>query len=67
MTTKYETLDEYLDALDAIKEQVAKQTRGMTVKQVKAYFGRAEKELEKTTRSKVRVRRHRQTRPVGSP
>jgi hypothetical protein len=36
MQAKYETLDEYLDALDAIKEQVADRTRGMTAKQAKA-------------------------------
>ena len=38
MKAKYETLDEYLDDLDAIKEKVAEKTRGMTISQVKAYF-----------------------------
>src|SRR5438128_1305216 len=38
MTSSYETLDEYLDDLDAIKEKVADKTRGMNAKQVKAYF-----------------------------
>ena len=38
MKAKYETLDEYLDDLDAIKEKVAEKTQGMTTSQVKAYF-----------------------------
>ena len=38
MTVKYETLDEYLEDLDAIKEKVAEKTQGMTAKQVQTYF-----------------------------
>jgi hypothetical protein len=57
MKTKYETLDDYLDALDAIKEKVADETHGMTTKQVKGYFARAIRGLEMATGQKVRVRR----------
>jgi hypothetical protein len=57
MKTKYETLDDYLDALDAIKEKVADETHGMTTKEVKAYFARAIRGLEVATGQKVRVRR----------
>jgi glycine cleavage system protein P-like pyridoxal-binding family len=57
MKTTYETLDDYLDALDAIKEQVAEETQGMTAKQVKAYFARAPQTLEQTTGQRLRVRR----------
>ena len=56
MKTKYKTLDDYLDALDAIKEKVAQATQGMTTKQVKAYFARAPRRLEKATGQRVRVR-----------
>ncbi len=57
MKQNYETLDEYLDALDAIKHRVAQKTEGMTAKEVKAYFARSAPELEKVTGQKVRVRR----------
>jgi hypothetical protein len=57
MKAKYETLDDYLDALDAIKEKVADETQGMTAPQVKAYFARAARALEQATGTKVRVRR----------
>ena len=33
MKRKYETLDEYLDDLDAIKEKVAEKTSGMTTEE----------------------------------
>ncbi len=36
MKPKYQTLDDYLDALDAIKGKIAQKTRGMTIKQVLA-------------------------------
>lgn len=48
MKTSYETLDDYLDALDAIKEKVAEEARGMTAKQVKAYFARGARTLRRT-------------------
>jgi hypothetical protein len=57
MKTKYETLDEYLDALDAVKEKVADETQGMNAKQVKAYFARAARRLKTATGHGVRVRR----------
>jgi hypothetical protein len=54
MNKTYETLDEYLDDLDQIKERVADETKGMDAKQVRAYFARARLELEKITGRKVR-------------
>ena len=57
MKAKYETLDEYLDALDSIKEQVAEQTEGMNAQQAKEYFAAAARPLQEETRRKVRVRR----------
>jgi len=57
MNVKYETLDEYLDDLDAIKEQVAENTRGMTAKQILAYFARSAQRLREVTGLKLRVRR----------
>jgi hypothetical protein len=57
MKAKYETLDEYLDDLDALKEKVAEKTRGMTPKQVKAYFAQSEQRLRELTGQKLRVRR----------
>jgi hypothetical protein len=59
MKRKYETLDEYLDDLDAIKEKVADKTRGMTTKQVIAYFAGAARRLRKLTGQKLGVRRAR--------
>jgi len=59
MKVKYETLDDYLDALDAIKEKVAEETRGLNAKQVKAYFAGSFQSLEKATGKRVRVRRGR--------
>ena len=56
MKQNYETLDEYLDALDVIKEQVAQKTQGMTAKEVRAYFGGAADALKRVTGQKVRVR-----------
>lgn len=56
MKTSYETLDDYLDALDAIKEKVAEQTRGMTAKQVKAYFARGARRLQLATKPRRRSR-----------
>jgi hypothetical protein len=57
MRTKYETLDDYLEALDAIKEKVAEQTQGMPPEQVQAYFARAARALQEATGERVRVRR----------
>ncbi len=44
MKRSYETLDEYLDDLDKIKEGIAEETDGFTPKQVQAYFARARQE-----------------------
>ncbi len=57
MTANYETLNEYLDALDAIKEKVAAETQGMNAKQVQEYFAGAARRLQQATGQKVRVRR----------
>ena len=62
MNRKYETLDEYLDDLDAIKAKIAEKTRGMTTEQVLAYFAGAQQRLQDLTGLKVRVRRDRGTR-----
>lgn len=56
MKTSYETLDDYLDALDAIKEKVAEETRGMAAKQVRAYFARGARKLQQATRPRKRSR-----------
>ncbi len=53
MKAKYETLDEYLDDLDAIKEKIAERTHGMTAKQVQAYFARSAQRLRQLTGLKV--------------
>jgi hypothetical protein len=57
MNVKYETLDEYLDDLDAIKEKVAEKTRNMTAKQIKQYFAGSARRLRDLTGQKLRVRR----------
>ena len=54
---KYETLDQYLDDLDSIKEKVANKTRGMTSKQVVAYFAQSGRRLRELTGQKLRIRR----------
>jgi hypothetical protein len=43
--------------LDAIKEQVAEQTCGMTARQARAYFAGAAQRLQQATGQKVRVQR----------
>jgi hypothetical protein len=57
MKANYETLDDYLDDLDAMKEQVAEKTRGMTAQQAQAYFAGAARRLRELTGEKLRVRR----------
>jgi hypothetical protein len=57
MKAKYETLDQYLDDLDALKEKVADNTRGMTAKEVKAYFAQSARRLREVTGLKLRLRR----------
>ena len=59
MKANYETLDAYLDDLDAIKEKVAEETEGMTPKQVKAYFAKGARKLLQSTGQRVAVRRGR--------
>ena len=58
MMEKYETLDEYLDDLDAIKEKIAEETCGMTTKQVLVYFAGAELRLRELTRLKLHGAAH---------
>ena len=57
MKKKYETLDEYLDDLDAIKAKIAEETASMTVEQRTKYYAGAQKRLEKKLGRKLRVRR----------
>ncbi len=59
MREVYETLDQYLDDLDRIKEQVAEETEGLDASEVQAYFAKAGKELERLTGKRLRVRRQR--------
>ena len=63
---KYETLDEYLDDLDKIKEQLADEIKGMDAKQVEAFFAERQKQREEKTKTKARVsgarRKHMTTR-----
>ena len=61
MKKAFRTLDQYLDALDHIKEQVADETAEMDAKHVQAYFAKARERLEELTGRKLRVRRT----PVG--
>ena len=65
MKPKYETLDEYLEDLDAIKEKVAAKTGGMTAKQAKEYFAGSARRLREMTGQKLRVGRAR--RKVAPP
>jgi hypothetical protein len=57
MKRKYETLDEYLDDLDAIKEKIAEETQGMTREQRKAYFADSLRRLRELTGLDLRIRR----------
>jgi hypothetical protein len=57
MNKKYETLDEYLDDLDALKERVAEKTRGMTLKQLQAYYAGSLGRLRELTGLKLRLPR----------
>ena len=57
MKRSYETLDEYLDDLDAIKAKIAAKTQGMTAPEVRAYFARSAKRLQELSGLKLRVRR----------
>ena len=57
MKRSYETLGEYLDDLDKIKERVAEETKGLNPEQVQAYFAGARRELERVARPKPRHRK----------
>ncbi len=60
MKKRYETLDEYLDDLDKVKEELAKKLEGMTVDERIAYFKGARERLERKvakTRRRRRVKR----------
>ena len=67
MKANYETLDEYLDALDGIKEKVAEETEGMNPQQVKDYFAAAVRALQEATGQGLRVRRDRRRRSAAKP
>ncbi|HTU91822.1 MAG TPA: hypothetical protein VMF69_17200 [Gemmataceae bacterium] len=64
MKANYETLDEYLPALDGIKEKVADETKGMDAEQVKDYFAAA-RTLQEATGQTVRVRRAKRKRSTA--
>ena len=67
MKTKYETLDEYLDDLDRMKEAIAEETSELNAQQVVAYFSGARRELERRTGRKIRTRKlSRQGRTQGN-
>jgi glycine cleavage system protein P-like pyridoxal-binding family len=65
MKANYETLDEYLDALDGIKEKVAQETEGMNAQQAKEYFAAAPRALQEATGQTVRVRRRKRNRSTA--
>jgi hypothetical protein len=67
MKAMYGTLDEYLDALDHIKEKVAEQTKGMNAQQVREYFADAERILQKVTGQAVRIRREKRKPSTAKP
>ncbi len=67
MKANYETLDEYLDALDGIKEKVAEQTQGMNAKQIMEYFAAAAQALQEATGQAVRLRRAIGKRSTAKP
>ncbi|HEY7153811.1 MAG TPA: hypothetical protein VH575_07610 [Gemmataceae bacterium] len=67
MKANYQTLDQYLDALDCIKEKVAEETRGMNAEQVKKYFAVAARTLQEVTGQAVRVRRERSKYSTPKP
>lgn len=66
MKRKFETLDEYLDYLDQIKEEIAERTKNMDSQQVVEYFAGAQKRLERATGKKLLLRKdvRKQTRSV---
>jgi hypothetical protein len=65
MKANYETLDEYLDALDGIKEKVAEETQGMNAQQAKDYFAAAVRALYDATGQTVRVHRAKRSRSTA--
>ncbi|HEY7328260.1 MAG TPA: hypothetical protein VH592_11495 [Gemmataceae bacterium] len=67
MKEHYETLEEYLDALDRIKEKVAEETAGMNPEQVKKYFAAAARALQDVTGKTVQVRTDRRKRSKAKP
>jgi hypothetical protein len=64
MKKTYETLDEYLDDLDQVKERIAEETEGLNPEQVKAYFAQARKTRKELARKKSTPRRKARRRPV---
>jgi hypothetical protein len=64
MKKTYETLDEYLDDLDQIKERIAVETEGLDPEQVKAYFAQARKTRKELARKRSTTRRTAGRRPV---
>ena len=66
MKANYQTLDDFLDDLDVIKAKVAENTRGMTTKEVVAYFARVKERWLQRTRQKKRRRGKRKVSPAKS-
>jgi hypothetical protein len=64
MKKTYETLDEYLDDLDQVKERIAAETEGLDPDQVKAYFARARNTRKELAKKKPSRRGRAQRRPV---
>jgi phosphoenolpyruvate carboxylase len=46
MRKRYQTLDEYLDDLDAIKEELAENIRGLNAKEFEAHFAAVQERFE---------------------
>lgn len=65
MKENYETLDEYLDALDGIKEKLAEETEGMNAHQVKENFAAAARTLQEATGQTLRLRREKRKRSTA--
>jgi hypothetical protein len=66
MKANYQTLDDFLDDLDAIKAKVAENTRGMTTREVVAYFARVKERWLQRTRQNKRRRSKRKISPAKS-
>jgi hypothetical protein len=62
MKQQYETLDDYLDDLDAIKEKIADKPQGMTTKEILEYFAGSERCGRAVDQAGLHCPRHRQSK-----